>query len=171
MVMTRLVSIASALVLSFAACSDDSGTSGAGASTQGGSAEGGSAQGGGVPSTYAVHVDVRGLVSGGLQLTLDSGESLTVDADGIHTFSASLDNGDSYAVTAVGPRGEACAVSMGSGSIDGADATASVDCEPVVVSVFEQAPNWNDYVNAAGTAACDTASAGGTTPAFMVVSA
>jgi sugar lactone lactonase YvrE len=76
-------------------------------------------------SSNSVGGTVSGITAGAsVVLTDNSGDALTIHADGAFTFATHLNSGLAYAV-AVGtdPSGEKCAVKNGSGTISGSDVT------------------------------------------------
>lgn len=79
--------------------------------------------------SYLVGVSVSG-VSGSLTLRNNGGDDLVVTGSGSYAFATPLLHGSSYAVTvATQPVGQQCAVTNGSGTINGADvSTISVSC-------------------------------------------
>ena len=89
--------------------------------------------GGGTPpapaSDYTVGGTVNGL-SGTLVLQNNSGDDLTITADGPFTFSTALADGSGYNVTVkTQPDGQTCFATNGSGTVSGADVTdVTVTC-------------------------------------------
>ncbi len=85
-------------------------------------------------NTYEVSGDVSGLGSDDLELTLESGEiedSLTIEDDGTFVFSERAEDGDSWSVfTTSQPDDRYCAISPGSGVVEGSNAEVDVTCEP-----------------------------------------
>ena len=110
--------------------------------------------------SYTVGGTVSGL-SGSLVLRNNSADDLTITSDGSFTFSTPVAHGGGYDVTVKSSTGQACQVTNGSGTINGADVTdVEVDC--TAVSVAPEYPtngaDWNDYVKGDGTdTACDPA--------------
>lgn len=132
------------------------GGAGQGGAPQGGQGPGGGGNGGATGDTFTVSGSVSDLLSEGLELTLNGNETLIVDADGTFTFTAMLEDGASYDVTAVSPHGEDCALANASGTVAGANVDdVTVTCEPVLAPVYPAAADWNAYVDLDGSSACD----------------
>jgi len=98
------------------------------------------------PPTYTVSVTVDGLDGDGLTLTLGA-ETLTIDADGTHTFTTPLLAGDRYAVeVSKSPTcpAQRCKVTGGVGSIVDADITGiTVSCGDPRLRLFTH--SWRDH--------------------------
>jgi hypothetical protein len=88
-----------------------------------------SAGAGGSAPTYTVGGSVSGL-SGTVVLRNNSGDDLTLTANGSFTFATRLAGGTAYNVTVrTNPSGQTCSVANGSGTIAGADVTnVAVTC-------------------------------------------
>jgi len=86
--------------------------------------------------TYTVGGTLTG-ITGTVVLQNNSGDNLSLSSEGAFTFSTSLANGASYAVTVLTqPSGQACTVTNGTGSIDEANVTnVSVSCAATTFSV------------------------------------
>ncbi|WP_224248331.1 NHL repeat-containing protein [Hyalangium gracile] len=83
-----------------------------------------------VRRTYTLGGRVAG-VTGSLQLSLDSGETLSVDAPSAFTFQTQLPRGSPYTVTlGTPPRGFRCALTGGSGTVAGPVTDITVQCTP-----------------------------------------
>ncbi|MBK9130047.1 MAG: hypothetical protein IPM20_00180 [Gammaproteobacteria bacterium] len=84
-------------------------------------------------NSYSVGGTVSGLI-GTVQLQNNGGDTLSVSANGLFTFTTALADGASYSVTVLSqPTGQVCAVSNGTGVLSGADVTGIlVDCAPVL---------------------------------------
>jgi hypothetical protein len=80
--------------------------------------------------TYTLGGTVEGLV-GTLPLTLDGGETLSLTANGAFTFQARRPRGSTYAVTlGAAARGYRCALTQGSGTVEGHVQNITVRCHP-----------------------------------------
>ena len=90
------------------------------------------------PPTFSVGGVVSGLGGTGLVLQLNGGTGLPIGADGDFSFPERLANGASYDVEVVSsPPGETCSVSMGVGTIQGADVTGfTIGTQPSLASSF-----------------------------------
>lgn len=76
--------------------------------------------------TFTVSVTVSGLEGEGLEIELDPGDDLEIDDDGDFTFEATLEDGEEFEVTIKNQPGcplQACRVSDGEGTIEGANVT------------------------------------------------
>lgn len=107
-----------------------------------GACSGGGGGGGGAvaPTSYAVSVTVTGLgTSGTVVLQNNSGDDLTIAADGVHAFATKLYSGDVYDVTLVSkPSSLACMVGNGSGYVNLANVTTvTVACDARLALAFE----------------------------------
>jgi ELWxxDGT repeat protein len=91
----------------------------------------------GTPSTYTVGGTVSGLVGSGLVLQNNSGDDLAISGNGAFTFATALADGRLYNVTVFSqPTSppQTCAVTNGSGTLSGANATAvSINCVRTLV--------------------------------------
>jgi hypothetical protein len=117
--------------------------------------------GGGGPTTFRVSLDVSGLAGGGLVVTLNGGESLTVDESGVHTFTTELADGDAFAVTLAQPSLEQCSAEGAEGTVAGGDVVVTIRCLPLVMPLYPSlAPLWNQYANADGSDVCVPAAVG-----------
>jgi len=87
--------------------------------------------------TYSVGGTVAGL-SGALTLQNNGGDDLTVNSNGIFSFSTELDDSASYNVSILTqPSGQTCSVSDGTGAIAGADVTnVAVNCVDDAVPTY-----------------------------------
>jgi len=100
---------------------------------------------------------VTGLVGGGLTLTNNGGDNLTVDANGAFTFRAAIGAGDAYRVsinTQPNSPVQACTVSNGEGSVTGANiTTVLVDCARFAFVANSGSNNISAYLvdNTSGT--------------------
>ncbi len=75
-------------------------------------------------ATFTVGGTVSGLGGSGLVLQLNGANDLAIAAYGAFTFGVSLADGATYSVSVLSaPAGETCSVSMGNGTIAGADVT------------------------------------------------
>lgn len=86
---------------------------------------GGSSGGGNQPDdpTYSIGGTISGL-DGTVVLQNGGADNLTRSTNGVFTFPAELDSGDTYAVTVLTqPAGQICSVSNGSGTVGSADIT------------------------------------------------
>jgi len=90
--------------------------------------------GGSSTATYTVGGTVTGL-TGALALQDNSGDKLTISADGAFTFGAALTDRTGYNVTvATQPSGQTCTVLHGSGTVLGGNVrSVAVDCVPTSV--------------------------------------
>jgi hypothetical protein len=79
--------------------------------------------------TYTIGGNISSL-SGTVVLQNNSGDNLTISANGSFTFATGLHNADAYSVTALTqPSGQTCSVSTGSGTVSAANVTSiSVTC-------------------------------------------
>lgn len=84
-------------------------------------------------NSYSIGGTVSGLI-GAVQLQNNGGDTLSVPTNGIFAFATALADGASYNVTVLSqPTGQVCAVSNGTGALNGADVTGVlVDCAPVL---------------------------------------
>lgn len=82
--------------------------------------------------TFTVGGSVTGLTGAGLVLTNSGGDDLAVNAAGAFTFAGRVASGSAYDVKVkTQPAGEACTVSMGTGTVSSANVTTvSVACVP-----------------------------------------
>src|SRR5262249_26230505 len=82
---------------------------------------------------YTIGGTVTGL-SGTLVLRNNSGDDLTIGADGVFTFATSLLNNAAYNVTVLSkPATQECAVALGSGTVAAANVTnVAVTCTTIV---------------------------------------
>lgn len=125
----------------------------------GSGAVGGAGGSGGSPGDFTVRVVVASLTSSGLVLRLDTGgasESVTVDDDGEIVFDTRVAMGADYVLEVASPLGEHCDPPLTEGTAAG-DVTIPVSCAPVVAPVYPDAPSWNDYAAADGTACLPSA--------------
>ena len=106
--------------------------------------------------TYSVDVTASGISGGNLVLQNNSGNDLTIAANGSVSFSTELADGASYAVTVKDvPIGQTCAVTAGgSGTISGANVSVTAVCANTSVAALYSAngSKWNDYVQNDGNA-------------------
>lgn len=103
-----------------------------------GGSDGGS-DGSSTATAYTIGGTVSGLASGNsVVLQNNGGDDLAVDANGSFTFATALANGSDYAITvATVPTGQACSVTGGSGTVNGADITGiAVACTPVAPTLI-----------------------------------
>ncbi|MBB5207287.1 hypothetical protein [Chiayiivirga flava] len=93
-----------------------------------------------VTQDYTVGGIVSGLVGSGLVLAIDSGDMLSIAADGPFVFPVALEDGSSYSVTvATQPRApvQRCTVAGGDGTLAGADATGiAIDCVTLPLAIL-----------------------------------
>lgn len=100
----------------------------------GGGGGGGSSAGGGNGTTYTIGGAVRGLESGkSLVLQNNSGDNLTVSADGAFVFTTPIADGSTYSVSiSTPPTDQNCSSTFGAGTVGGANvANVNVFCGPV----------------------------------------
>lgn len=85
-----------------------------------------------VTNTYSISGTVSGLIGSGLVLQNNGGDNTSISASGSFSFSIPVADGSSYSITVLTqPTGlnQTCAVTNGSGSINGADVTnVSIVC-------------------------------------------
>jgi 6-phosphogluconolactonase (cycloisomerase 2 family) len=100
------------IVLLLSACG---GGGGGGSTTTGG----GTTPGGGTTSSYTIGGAVTGL-SGSVVLQNNSGDDITLSANGNFTFASAVADNGTYAVTVLTqPTGQTCSVSTGAGTVSG----------------------------------------------------
>ena len=74
--------------------------------------------------TFTVGGSVSGLTGAGLVLRNNGGDNINISASGNFTFATPVTNGDTYNVSVLTqPTGQTCAVSMGAGTVSGANVT------------------------------------------------
>ena len=87
-------------------------------------------------NNYTVRAAVSGLTGSGLVLQNNAGDDLSVAANGTYAFATPVASGASYAVTVktqpTAPM-QICTVTGGTGTVSGADVTASVQCTAAYV--------------------------------------
>lgn len=87
-------------------------------------------------TTYSVSAGVSGLAGSGLVLALNSGDPLTVTANGTATFTTTLTAGANYTVTLQSQPTtppQTCSVGSGSGTMGDSNVTSvTVTCPPLV---------------------------------------
>ncbi len=87
-------------------------------------------------NTYTIRAAVSGLTGSGLVLQNNAGDDLSVAANGTYAFTTLVASGAAYAVTVktqpTGPM-QTCTVTGGTGTVAGADVTASVQCAAAYV--------------------------------------
>ena len=86
--------------------------------------------GGGAPATYSVGGIVSGLINTGLVLQNNSGDDLSVSADGSFSFTTKLTTNSDYAVTVLTqPVDQTCSVTTGSAKVASSNITSvTVTC-------------------------------------------
>ena len=89
-----------------------------------------------LPTTYTIGGAVSGLTGTGLVLQDNSGNNLTVSANGAFTFSNSVASGSAYYVTMLAqPTGQFCTVTNGSGTASGNVTNVQVVCSNITYTV------------------------------------
>jgi 6-phosphogluconolactonase (cycloisomerase 2 family) len=92
--------------------------------------------GGGGTASYTVGGSISGLVNSGLVLQLNGGNNYTASSNGTFTFSTTLSNGASYAVTISSqPANQTCSLSGAAGSVMSANVTVTISCTPPTYSI------------------------------------
>ncbi len=84
-------------------------------------------------ATHTIGGSLSGLpTSGSVVLQDNGGDNLTLNSNGTFTFATPVNNGSAYAVTVLSaPAGQYCAVTNGSGTVNGADVSnVQVSCAP-----------------------------------------
>ncbi|MEM7179508.1 MAG: LamG-like jellyroll fold domain-containing protein [Spirochaetota bacterium] len=79
---------------------------------------------------FQISVTVSGLASTGLSLQNNSSDTLSVTADGVHTFATSVATGDSYSISVSSqPSGQKCTLGSGaSGTVASANISLTLTC-------------------------------------------
>lgn len=83
---------------------------------------------------YKVKVNISGLIGGGLQLQNNSVDNLTVNANGVATFTTQLSNNQTYSVAILKQPGsppQTCVLTNPAGTISSADVTVTLACNAI----------------------------------------
>jgi hypothetical protein len=131
-----------------------------------------------VVGRYTIGGTVSGLSGGGLVLSNNGDDNLTVNADGPFTFETLLGAGAAYAVTvATQPAGQTCSVALGSGRITNDNfGRVAVTCSATTNKAGRSANSLNDTLRAMASdhagrlryEACFTATSDPSVPGYVI---